>query len=128
MDWRLTLLALTIVPGLYALGRHFSARLEDAAKRKQAKESEVASILQEMLASMTVVQTFTQESQERKRFTKESRKSLKAALTSMWLGRAFSGIVKVLNACGAAIVVWYGVSQTLAGNLTPGDIVVFTAY
>src|SRR6266849_1080558 len=128
MDWRLTLVALAVAPPLYGISRYFSSRIEDAARKKQSKESEVASIVQETITSIAVVQAFTQEKREKKRLTKESGESLKAALETTRFSRAFSQFVKVLRTCGTALVVWYGVSRVLAGRLTPGDIVVFVAY
>src|SRR5712692_871267 len=128
MDWRLTLLALAIAPPLYGISRYFSSRIEDATRRKQSKESEVASIVQETITSIAVVQAFTQEKREKKRLTKESGESLEAALETTRFSRAFSQFVKVLRTCGTALVVWYGVLRVLAGRLTPGDIIVFVAY
>src|SRR5262249_41451557 len=37
-------------------------------------------------------------------------------------------LVDVLAALGLAIVMWYGTTRVLAGELTPGDVVVFFAY
>ena len=128
MDWRLTLVALAVVPPLWAISRYFVAQIEAATRKKKSKESEVASIVQETMTSIAVVQAFTQEKREKKRLTKESGESLEAALESTRFSRTFSQFVKVLKACGTALVVWYGVSRVLAGRLTPGDIVVFVAY
>jgi len=59
MDWRLTLVALAVVPPLYVMSFRFSRKVEVLEKTKRAKESEVASIVQETMTSMPVVQAFT---------------------------------------------------------------------
>lgn len=80
------------------------------------------------MTSIAVVQAFTQEKLEKKRFAEESRQSLRAGLESTRLGGAFNRLVKILNTCGVALVVWYGALRALKGELTPGDLIVFIAY
>jgi ABC-type multidrug transport system fused ATPase/permease subunit len=128
MDWRLTLVALAIVPVLYVATSRVSARSRTLAQTKRAKESEVASILQETMSSIATVQAFAQEGRERKRFAKESRKSLNASLARARMSRGFGRVVQVVTAGGTALVVWYAARQAMAGQVTPGDLVVFTAY
>jgi ABC-type multidrug transport system fused ATPase/permease subunit len=128
MDWRLTLVALAVVPLLYVVTSKVSARSRTLAQTKRAKESEIASILQETMSSIATVQAFAQEGRERRRFAKQSRKSLKASLARARLARGFGRIVQVVSACGTALVVWYAARRALAGQVTPGDLVVFAAY
>lgn len=128
MDWRLTLLAMAVTPLLYVASHYFSANIKAAVKRKQSRESEVASIVQETVTSIAVVQAFTQEKSEKKRFTQESAGSLHAALESTRWGKAFNQLVRILSACGLALVVWHGARRALGGQLSPGDLIVFTAY
>jgi ATP-binding cassette subfamily B protein len=128
MDWRLTLVALAIVPPLYVMSFRFSRKVEVLEKTKRAKESEVASIVQETMVSMPVVQAFTQEAQERQRFARAADESLMADLKKMRLSRTLRRAVQVVIASGTALVVWYGARRALAGEVTPGDLIVFAAY
>jgi ATP-binding cassette, subfamily B, bacterial len=128
MDWRLTLVALAVVPPLYVMSFRFSRKVEVLEKTKRAKESEVASIVQETMTSMPVVQAFTQEDQERQRFAKATDESLMADLKKMRLSRTVRRAVQLLMAGGTALVIWYGASRALAGEITPGDLIVFAAY
>lgn len=128
MDWQLTLIAFAIVPLLYVLSFRFSGKVKVVAKQKRRKESAVASIVQETVTSMAVVQAFTQESREKKRFAKENDESLQADLTKTRLAGIFRRTVQILMAIGTALVVWYGARRVLAGGMTPGDLIVFMAY
>ena len=105
----------------------FSRKVEVLEKTKRAKESEVASIVQETMTSMPVVQAFTQEDQERQRFAKATDESLMADLKNAPLQNRASG-GQLLMASGTALVIWYGASRALAGEVTPGDLIVFAAY
>jgi ABC-type multidrug transport system fused ATPase/permease subunit len=128
MNWQLTLLGLVVVPFIYATSYYFSRNIRIATKQKRKKEGAVASIVQENLTSMAVVQAFAQEDAERKRFRAEARQSLDASIESAKLGGAFTRTIKVLNSIGTAMVVWLGASRVMEGQMSPGDLVVFAAY
>lgn len=128
MDWQLTLIALSIVPSLYLISAHVSGKVEALTKTQRTMESEVASIVQESMTTMPVVQAYTEEKQEKKRFSKVSQESLIASLNKLKLARAFGRAVDIFVAIGTALVVWYGARQVLGGQVTPGDLIVFSAY
>jgi ABC-type multidrug transport system fused ATPase/permease subunit len=128
MNWQLTAIALAVVPFIFLSSYRFSFRIRQATKQKRKKEGEVASIVQETVDAMAVVQAFAQEEEERMRFRKEARESLDAGLESARIGGAFSRSVKALNTIGTALVIFFGASRVLEGTLSPGDLVVFAAY
>jgi ABC-type multidrug transport system fused ATPase/permease subunit len=128
LDWHLTLLALVVVPPLYLMSLYFSPKVGDLARKKREKESEVASLVQETLTSKEVVQAFVAEDQEQKRFAEETNESLRATLGSARVSKGFERTVQVTIAVGTALVVYFGARRVLAGQITPGDLIVFTAY
>ncbi len=128
LDWHLTLLALVVIPPLYIMSLHFSPKVGDLARRKREKESEVASLVEETLTSKEVVQAFVREDQERRRFAEEADESLRATLGSARVSKGFERTVQVTIAVGTALVVYFGARRVLAGQITPGDLIVFTAY
>jgi ATP-binding cassette subfamily B protein len=128
MNWQLSVLALIVVPFISMASYHFSANIRRATKQKRSREGAVASIVQENLQSVAVVQAFAQEHRERNRFRRQARRSLDASLDAVRLGGAFTRSIKVLNTIGMAMVVWLGASRVLDGNMSPGDLVVFVAY
>ena len=128
MNWRLTALAVIVVPFISFASYHFSANIRRTTKQKRAREGAVAAIVQENLHSVAVVQAFAQEERERKRFRQEARRSLKASLEAVRLGGAFTRSIKVLNTIGTAMIVWLGATRVLEGTMSPGDLVVFVAY
>jgi ABC-type multidrug transport system fused ATPase/permease subunit len=128
MDWHLTLLALLVVPLIFITSLHFSRDIRAATKQKRRREGAVASIVQENLTSLMVIQAFAQEEAERRRFRAEAQQSLDASIESARLGGAFSRTIRVLSTVGTALVVWLGGMRVLSGEMSPGDLVVFAAY
>jgi ATP-binding cassette, subfamily B, bacterial len=128
MDWRLTLSALAVAPPLYVLSLYFSAKVAKLTREKRAKESEVASLVQETVTSTDLVQAFAREEQEKKRFAEESAESLDATLERLKVSKGFGRTVEVIIAVGTAIVIYLGARGVLAGHITPGDLIVFISY
>jgi ABC-type multidrug transport system fused ATPase/permease subunit len=128
MDWQLTLSALVVAPPLYVISLYFSIRVAELTRKKRAKESEVASLVQETVTSKEVVQAFAREEHEKKRFAEESEESLDAVLERTRVSKGFERIVEVIIAVGTALVVYLGARRALAGHITPGDLIVFVSY
>ncbi|MCW5982060.1 MAG: ABC transporter ATP-binding protein [Bryobacteraceae bacterium] len=128
MDWRLTLVGLTVIPPIYYASYRFARQIRRTASRKRRREGRVASIVQETLGLLPVVQAFAQEELERERLREQARRSLDAGIESARLGGAFTRSIKVLNTVGSALVIWVGATRVLNGSLTPGDLVVFASY
>jgi ATP-binding cassette subfamily B protein len=128
MNWQLTLSALAVAPPLYLLSLYFSVKVAELTREKRAKESEVASLLQETVTSKQIVRAFVQEEQEKKRFAEESEGSLDAALERVRVSKGYGRTVEVIIAIGTALVVYLGARKALAGYITPGDLIVFISY
>ncbi|HET9925249.1 MAG TPA: ABC transporter ATP-binding protein [Methylomirabilota bacterium] len=128
LDWELTLLALGVCPLLLlAIGR-LNRRISDAAGEMRERESEVYSVVQRAMASMRVIQAFTREDEEHRRFMTASERSLAAGLRLYTLQTFYSGVVNLVIALGTAAVVWMGARHVFEGTLTIGSLVVFISY
>jgi ATP-binding cassette, subfamily B, bacterial len=128
IDWQLTLSALSVVPPLYLLSLYFSAKVAELTRKRRTKESDLASHLQETVASKELVQAFAQEELEKKRFAEESGESLDAAMERVKVSKGFGRTVEVIIAFGTALVVYLGARKALASYITPGDLIVFISY
>ncbi len=128
MDWRLTLVALTILPALWLITRYFGKRIKGAARKQRRKEGKIAVVMTEGISSINVVKGFAREAYEESRFAKQNNSSAEAGVVTTRLAANMDRVTQVLLALGTAIVVWFGVTQVRAGVISPGDLLVFTAY
>lgn len=128
MDWRLTLVALSIMPFLLLLTTHFGGRIKGAARRQRRKEGKIAVVMTEGLSAINVVKGFAREAYEEERFAKQNNSSAKAGVVATRLTAHMDRLTQVLLALGTCAVVWYGVNRVRGGVITPGDLIVFTAY
>jgi ATP-binding cassette subfamily B protein len=128
LDWRFTLIALSVAPLLFLVVYSFTRRIKRASREVRKKESEVVSVVQEVLTSIRVVKAFAREDYEQERFERQSLESVETALQARSLKAKLAPIVQVIVAVGTCLVLWYGTRLVLAGQITTGSLVVFLIY
>ena len=92
------MLALIIVPLLAMVSSYFARRIKAAAKELRAREGDLASTAQEMLATISVVQTCGRTGHEQRKFAAESRSAMDAVLRTARLEALFGFTVSLLEA------------------------------
>jgi len=128
LDPTLTLLALGVCPLLFAAIARLNGRISRAAGRAREEDSEVYTVVQRAMSAMRVIQAFTREDDEHRRFMTASRQSLAAGLRLYTLQTFYSAVINVVIAVGTAAVVWVGARHVLDGSLSVGSLVVFVSY
>lgn len=128
LDWRFTLIALSVLPPLLIVVYTFTRRIKKASRAVRKKEAELVSTLQEVLSSIRIVKAFGREDYEQHRFEAESMDSVDLALQARNVKARLSPTVEIIVACGTALVLWFGSRQAMTGALTPGVLVVFLLY
>jgi ATP-binding cassette subfamily B protein/subfamily B ATP-binding cassette protein MsbA len=128
LDWSLTLLALAVCPALMVAIARLQRRIGVAATRVREHESEVYGVVQGAMSSMRVIQAFTREQDEYRRFMAASGLSLAAGLRLYTLQTVYSAVINAVIALGTAAVIWLGARHVLEGQLTVGSLVVFVSY
>ncbi len=128
LDWRFTLIALSVLPALFFVVYTFTRRIKKASREVRKKEAEIVSTLQEVLSSIRIVKAFAREEYEQRRFEAESAESVDLALKARNIKAKLAPAVEIIVAAGTALVLWFGARQVLEGVLTPGVLVVFFLY
>jgi subfamily B ATP-binding cassette protein MsbA len=128
LNWRFTLIALSVVPLLFVVVFHYTRRIKKATRDVRKKEGEMVSVIQEVLSSMRVVKAFGREEFEQQRMAEESRESIEIALRVRGLKVKLTPIVDMLIAVGTCLVLWFGGRMALTGSLSTGSLVLFVWY
>jgi ATP-binding cassette subfamily B protein/subfamily B ATP-binding cassette protein MsbA len=128
LDPTLTVLALTVVPVLFALIALFNRKIVEIAGDVRTTESRVYSLVQWAMSSIKLVQAFTKEEEEHRRFMGASRESLQATLRLYSWQTLYSGTINLVIAAGTAIVVFAGAQAVISGTLSIGQLIVFISY
>jgi ATP-binding cassette subfamily B protein/subfamily B ATP-binding cassette protein MsbA len=128
VDWYLTLLAMIVCPLLFCAIAFLNEKISTAATDARQKGSTVYSVVQRALSGIRVIQAFTKEEDEGRRFLQASTESLAADLRLYNLQNFYFAVVNITIAAGTATVLWLGARRVLSGDLSIGEIVIFTSY
>ena len=128
VDWYLTLLALAVCPALFCAIALLNKKMSLAATEAHQKGSTVYSVVQRTLSGMRVIQAFTKEEDEGRRFLQASTESLAGEIRLYNLQNFYYAVVNLTIAAGTATILWVGTRHVLAGDLSVGEMIVFTSY
>jgi len=128
LNWRFTLISLAVAPVLFVVVYIFTRRIKKASRAVRKKESELLSIVQEVFSSIRVVKAFAREDFEERRFERQSLENVETALQARNLKGTLAPIVDIIVAVGTCLMLGYGARLVLAGQLTPGGLVLFLFY
>jgi ATP-binding cassette, subfamily B, bacterial len=128
LDWRFTLVALSVAPALFVIVYTYTRRIKKASRAVRKKEGEITSVVEEVLSSIRVVKAFAREDYEVRRLEEESLESVELALRARSLKAKLTPIVEIIVALGTCLVLWFGSKLVLSGQLSAGEMVVFILY
>jgi ATP-binding cassette subfamily B protein len=128
INWRFTLIALSIAPVLFAVVYYYTRQIKRASRAVRKTEGELTSVVQEVLTSIRVVKAFAREDYELQRFEAQSLENVEIALRARSVKAKLSPFVEVIVAIGTCLVLGYGARLTMAGKLSAGVLIVFLLY
>lgn len=128
MDVELTIYAVCIIPFLFLAISKVSRRIGDLTTETHMKESQVYSTVERIFSSITLIQAFAREDEEKKRFVAESQHSFDRKLSLYSLQTIYGWLIGGITAAGTALVLYIGVRHVLDGTLTTGELLIFISY
>ena len=128
LDWQLTLVSLAIVPLIVGTIYFFAHRIRRESTSIQEQESAMLAQAQEGLSSIRMVHAFGREEFEVRQFQQQARQSLQANLRLTLTNVNSALVISTLMVVGTAAMYYVGTLHVLAGRLTLGSLLVFSAY
>ena len=128
IDPQLAFIALGVCPLLFVLCRIYSSRMRGKYIDVKEMESGVLHIVQEVMTSVRLVKAFGREENERERFVDHSRKTVRARVRLSFAEGVFGLLVNLGIALGTASVLYVGIRNVQAGDLSMGELLMVLAY
>ncbi|MFN2266860.1 MAG: ABC transporter ATP-binding protein, partial [Desulfonatronovibrio sp.] len=94
-------------------------------RKTQVKISDITNFLQETFSGIRVIKAFANEKSEQDKFTRENTKLVDIAVKENRYHHASSPLMEFIGSIGVGLIVWYGGSQVIAGESTPGTFFSF---
>ena len=128
MDWRLALVALSVLPLIAAVTQWFRRNARQSYREVRGWIARINAFLQENVTGMATVQLFRREARQFERFDAVNRGCRDAHLASIFFYAVFYPAIEVLGALAVAAIIWFGGAWTLQGSLELGSLVAFVLY
>lgn len=115
-DYRMVLIALSVVPVLYYATRMFQLKIKSAFQEVRTQVSELNAFVQEHISGMNVLQIFNREKEAMEDFKAINAKHRDANIRSIWYFSIFLPVIEIMSAISIGLVVWYGGFQAAGLN------------
>lgn len=108
MNWKLSLIVFTTLPIVLFATKIFQKYMKLAFQDVRTEVSNLNSFVQERVTGMKILQLFTREDTEYKKFMAINERHKKGWLKTVWYNSIFFPIAEFLSSITLGLVVWYG--------------------
>jgi subfamily B ATP-binding cassette protein MsbA len=126
-NWRLTLIALLVIPPVGIVVRLFSRRLRAMSRASQSAVGGIAEVLDESIANQRVVRVFGGQDYEAKRFEEAGQKLRRFQMKHAAAAAGTVPATQLLVAIAIAAIIYFAAGQAFAGSTDVGSFVEFIA-
>ncbi len=125
LEWRLTILALVVLPVFIIPAKRVGKRLQTIAREQMGVNAEMNSQMTERfnVSGAQLVKLFGRSNDEVSLFDKRAKRVRDIGITSAMYGRVFFVALGLVGAIGAAAVYGIGAFFVVDGTITPGTLV-----
>ncbi|XP_052204453.1 ABC transporter B family member 27-like isoform X3 [Diospyros lotus] len=127
-SWKLTLLALAIVPVVSVAVRKFGRYLRELSHKTQAAAAVASSIAEESFGAIRTVRSFAKEDYAISIYSEKVDETLKLGLQQAKVVGLFFGGLNAATTLSVIIVVIYGAYLSIMGSMTAGSLTSFILY
>ncbi len=130
LSWKVTLLALLVVPGFIALDRRMAKRLATLSRQRMGHNADLSSNMTERLnvAGALLVKLFGRPRSEAEEFASRAAAVRDAGIRLAVANRMYYGGLATVGAIGTAAVYWIGGRALIDGSLQVGTLTALATY
>lgn len=122
---KLTFAALSTVPLLLLVMRHYSRSIFTRTRENQQSIGKLSEAVQTSIAGVRVVRSFALEERELQRFERANQGYLDKNLSLARLRGALGPLIYAITSAGFLVVFWYGGQLLLSGEIDEGGLLAF---
>ena len=126
MNWKLSVIVFLMLPIILYATRLFQKYMKKAFEEVRNEVSSLNSFVQERLTGMKILQLFTREDTEYKKFKEINERHQNAWLKTVFYNSVFFPIAELSSSITIGLVAWYGgLDLILRNESTLGDLTAF---
>ena len=127
-DWRLCLAVSVVLPPLWIATRMFHVHGMQAYRKVREQSSRITAAIAESIAGVRVVQAFAREEVNLTNFQKVQDIYFDRFLAAARIFHTYMPFIGLMSGVGTAIILGYGGSLALRGEITVGELAAFILY
>ena len=129
MNWKLSLIVFTTLPVILFATKIFQKYMKRAFEDVRTEVSNLNSFVQERVTGMKILQLFTREATEYKKFKAINERHKKGWLKTVWYNSIFFPIAEFVSSLTMGAVIWIGGLNAVIGQTASlGDLIAFTMF
>jgi len=128
IHWKLALSSIIVLPFFILSLTSFSEKLRSLSKETREKYANVSKILQESLTGIYLIQSFCREKYQVRKIFMSLKNAIKINIKSGIMALLAGNLTSLIGSIGPLIVLWYGGSEIIRGNLTIGQLFAFNSF
>lgn len=128
LDWKISLLAISLGSLCYIFPAYFNKRYREVIKKCVEHSEYLFSRLQEFLSHMHLIKAFGREKAQERRYTRDLIKNTRLSLTSARLEEQYLFVNTLTNRLAVGLVLVYGGLGVINGRVTLGTLTAITIY
>lgn len=128
LDWRLSLVTLSVLPFLIYGTFLFRRKIRDNYRDVRKHLARLNSYMQEHISGVNVVQIFNKEEEELKNFSGINKDYKAVNIQSVFYYAIFYPSVEFLSSIAIGLIIWYGGGEIIQKSLSIGVLIAFIQY
>lgn len=128
LNWRLALVAYSVLPLLVVLLLLFKRKTRVAYRSARKKLAKINATLSEDISGIRIIQLFNQVGRKIREFSSINNEFYFASVKQMKIYATFRPMIHSLRRIAVALILWFGLGEVIKGNITLGIFMAFTSY
>ena len=128
IDWQLTLVIIVGIPIMSLTIVTLGKRIRLASTLVQDRIADAASIIEETISGIRIVQSFARESHEIGRYRTSVQGIYDASMRRARISSTLAPLIGFIAFGSITATLWFGSYQVLQGHLEPGDLIAYLFY
>jgi ABC-type multidrug transport system fused ATPase/permease subunit len=128
LDWQLALVSFVVAPAFWWASRRFGRRLKALSRERRRRAGSMASVAEQSLGALALVQVHGRADAEQERFDREGRAIMVAELGAARIRALYPMVIDLLELLGMLSVLTLGTWALSSGRLTLGELLVFLTF
>lgn len=128
LDWKMTLMVIIPIPLLLYATRIFQQAVKSSFNDVRNQVARINVFIQEHVSGMNIIQIFNREQQEKTKFNTINQEHRDAHIRGIWAYSIFFPVVELLSAGSVALMIWWGLHESLDDRMTPGLLLEFSTF